>query len=77
MTLPYDFHLGVDAEDYETPTYSVSYSNWDLDEGLPDEELVGEVMFQPDFDIPECTLRRLPEECPGMVHVNEEDFGDE
>lgn len=74
MTLPAYFHLGVDADDYVSPTYRVSYSNWDLDEGLPDEELVGEVMFQPDFDIPECTLRRLPEECPDMVVVDEADY---
>ena len=68
MTLPYYFHLGVDAEDYETPTYRVSYSNWDLGEGLPDEELVGEVMFEADF----C-IDKLPEECPEMVVIDEAD----
>ena len=70
MTLPYYFHLGVEAEDYISPTYSVSYSNWDLDEGLPDEEMVVP-------DAPEYSRKWLPEERPEMIFINEADHGDE
>lgn len=66
MSLPHYFDIGVDAADYVAP-YPVTYSNWDLFEGLPDEELVCP-------DGPECTLRRLPEECPEMIVIDEADY---
>lgn len=71
MTLPYYFHLGVDAEDYQTPAFTVTYTNFDTIEGLPDDELCE----------PECRgYTPLPEECPeecGGVVIDEADFGDE
>ena len=45
--IPSIFDIGVDAADYVAPS-PVSYTNWDLCEGLPDEELT-EVCFTPDF----------------------------
>lgn len=60
--IPSIFDIGVDAADYVAP-YPVSYTNWDLCEGLPDEELT-EVCFTPDFSA------KLPEECPDMVVVD-------
>ena len=72
--MTYYHWLGLDAEEYHFPydSYaSVSYSNFDLDEGLPDEELT-EVLFEPDF----C-LNKLPEECPEMIVVDGDDYGDE
>ena len=74
MTLPHYFHLGIDAEDYVSPTYSVSYSNWDLDEGLPYDELT-EVVFEADFCIDKLPEER-PDACCGIV-IDEADFGDE
>ena len=68
--MTYYHWLGLDAEEYHFPydSYaSVSYNNFDLDEGLPDEELVSP-------DGPECTLRRLPEECPEMIVIDEADY---
>ena len=70
MTLPAYFHLGIDAEDYVSPTYSISYTNFDLDEGLPMDEM--EIAFEADFHID-----KLPEECPEMVVVDEADYSDE
>lgn len=59
--IPSIFDIGVDAADYVAP-YPVTYNNWDLCEGLPDEELT--VVFEPDF----CA--KLPEECPEMLVVD-------
>ena len=67
MTLPHYFHLGIDAEDYVSPSVSVHFDFDSLCEGLPDEELVSP-------DGPECTLRRLPEECPEMIVIDEADY---
>ena len=72
--MTYYHWLGLEAEEYHFPcdSYaSVSYSNFDLDEGLPDEELT-EVLFEPDF-----SLNKLPEECPEMIVVDGDDYGDE
>ena len=74
--MTYYHWLGLDAEEYHFPydSYaSVSYSNFDFDslcEGLPDEEIVSP-------DSPDCTLKRLPEECPEMIYIDEEDYGGE
>ena len=81
MTFPYyangksaAFYLGADAieaEDYVSPTYSLSYSNFDCFEGVPDEELIE----------PECRgYTPLPEERPadyGPVEFDIADLGDE
>ena len=71
MSLPHYFHLGIDAEDYVSPSVSVHFDFDSLCEGLPDEELT-EVLFEPDF----C-LNKLPEECPDMIVVDGDDYGDE
>ena len=68
MTLPHYFHLGIDAEDYESPSVSVHFDFDSLEEGLPDEELT-EVIFEPDF-----SLHKLPEECPEMIVLDEADY---
>lgn len=64
------FHLGVDAEDYQSPTYSLSYSNFDYNEGLPDDELIA----------PERGYTPLPEERPadyGPIEFDIADLDDE
>ena len=73
MSLPHYFHLGIDAEDYVSPSVSVrfDFSDYDLCEGLPDEELC-EVLFEADF-----SLNKLPEECPEMIVIDGDDYGDE
>ena len=68
MTLPHYFHLGIEAEDYVSPSVTVTYGNWDLEEGLPDEELC-EVLFEADF--------HLPEESPEHFVLIEEPDHDE
>ena len=70
MTLPHYFHLGIDAEDYVCPTVTVSYDFGDYLEGLPDDELCG-AECEGDF------APKLPEECPDMIVIDQEDFGDE
>ncbi len=70
--IPSIFDIGVDAADYVAP-YPVSYTNWDLCEGLPDEELT-EVCFKPDFSAK--LLEEAPDAC-AMPVVDEADFGDE
>ena len=67
MTLPHYFHLGIEAEDYVSPSVTVTYGNWDLEEGLPDEELC-EVLFEPDFHL---------DPLENTIVVDEEDYGDE
>lgn len=67
MTLPYYFHLGIDAEDYVSPSVSVHFDFDSLCEGLPDEELVAP-------DAPECTRKWLPEERPEMIFIDEADY---
>ena len=67
MTLPHYFYLGIEAEDYVSPSVTVTYGNWDLEEGLPDEELT-EVLFEPDFHL---------DPLENTIVVDEEDYGDE
>ena len=71
MSLPHYFHLGIDAEDYVSPSVSVHFDIDDTCEGLPDDELC-EVLFEADF-----SLNKLPEECPDMIVVDGDDYGDE
>ena len=68
MSLPHYFHLGIDAEDYVSPSVSVHFDFDSLCEGLPDEELT-EVLFEADF-----SLNKLPEECPEMIVIDEADY---
>lgn len=70
MTLPSIFDIGVDAADYVAP-YPVTYSNWDLCEGLPDEELTA-----PERRFSAKLLEEAPDAC-AMLVIDEADFGDE
>ena len=70
MSIPHYFHLGIDAEDYVSPSVSVHFDFDSLCEGLPDEEQVVP-------DAPECSRKWLEEERPEMIFIDEADYGDE
>lgn len=67
MNLPPYYWTG-DKDGYVSPTYSISYTNFDLEEGVPEDELT--VAFEADF--------HLPEETPeSFALVEEPDWHDE